>query len=137
MARVQQIDHTADVGLQVEAGSLEELFTASAYAMFEVIADLDNVRNQLAIRVHLQAQDVESLFVKWLSELNYRHITEEMLFCQFKIRELDETHISASAWGEPIRAEHIIHTEIKAITYHHLKIEQRGTNWYAQFIFDM
>lgn len=137
MVRVEQIDHTADVGLRVEAGSLDELFTASARAMFEVIADLDNVRNQLAIRVNLQADDVESLFVKWLSELNYRHTTEEMLFSQFKIRELNEQRISASAWGEPIRAEHVIHTEIKAITYHHLKVEQRGASWYAQFIFDM
>lgn len=135
---IQQIDHTGDIGLIVKADTLAELFEHSAFAMFEVIGELDNVQPLKKIEIAVEADDLERLFVSWLSELNFRHITEELFFCKFKIMTFENYKLTARVWGEPIDPKrHIVHTEIKAVTYHHLRIEQKETGWEAQFIFDM
>ena len=138
MPHIQQIDHTGDIGLIVTAGSLIELFETSAVAMFEVIGELENVQPVEKTKIAVEADDVERLFVRWLSELNFLHITQEILFCRFKIVTFENNKLTAEAWGEPIDPDkHVIHTEIKAVTYHHLRIEQKQEGWQAQFIFDM
>ncbi|MFQ5631797.1 MAG: archease [bacterium] len=138
MPHIQQIDHTGDIGLIVTAESLIELFEHSAFAMFEIIGEMENVQPVQQIGIEVQADDLERLFVRWLSELNFRHITEEMLFCKFKINGFFENKVTAEIWGETIDPKrHIVHTEIKAVTYHHLRVEHKDDAWEAQFIFDM
>jgi len=61
-----------------------------------------------------------------------------MGFSRFEVQQLSERHLVAQAWGEPIDpARHTIYTEVKAITYHGLKLERRDEQWYARIIFDL
>ncbi|MCA9741100.1 archease [candidate division KSB1 bacterium] len=135
---VRQIDHTGDIGLVVTAHTLQQLFEHAARAMFEVIGELGNVQTQQRVELSVEADDLESLFVRWLSELNFRHITDELMFCQFHILSIADGQLHAEIQGEPIDANrHTIYTEVKAITYHHLRVEKVSEGWQAQFIFDM
>ena len=52
--RYEQLEHTADVALRVYGGSLQELFTNAAYAMFSQLADLTQIQpagHELAVHV--------------------------------------------------------------------------------------
>lgn len=135
---IRHIDHTGDIGLEVTAPTLPQLFEHAARAMFEVIGELENVRPLQKIELFVEADDLETLFVRWLSELNFRHITDELIFCRFDILQIEAGKLTAEAYGEPIDPRrHTIHTEVKAITYHQLHVEQVPEGWQARFIFDM
>ncbi len=138
MEGVAQIDHTGDIGLLVSAENLEALFEKSAFGMFEVIADLRNVDQTEKVEVRVEAEDLETLFIRWLSELNFIHITQELIFSRFEIDALDEKCAVGRAWGEKTDfSRHTIFTEVKAVTYHDLSIKKSGGVWQARFIFDM
>jgi SHS2 domain-containing protein len=135
---LRQVEHAADVCILVEAGSLPELFARAAWAMFSLLTDLSQVRPLQAQTVVAVAEDREELLVRWLSELNFRHVTRRELFCHFEVCEMSDKLIRAQVLGEKTDLErHVVHTEIKAVTFHQLRIEQRGQGWEAQVLFDL
>jgi Archease protein family (MTH1598/TM1083) len=78
------------------------------------------------------------LMLHWLSELNYRRITEHRLFRQFEVIQMDEESLVAVVRGEKLDpARHEIFTEIKAVTFHAMRIERSDRGWEAQIIFDL
>ena len=135
---LREIDHTGDIGIAVRAGTLSELFERAAWGMFGVLTDMDTVRDREARAVTVEADDRASLMVRWLSELNFLHATQHVLFSRFAIEEMTDTRLAATAWGEAIDPDrHTVYTEIKAITYHQLEIEETDDGWHVQIIFDM
>ncbi len=138
LPKFQYIEHTADVGIQIFAQSRKELFEHAAEGMFDIIADLDSVTVKSEQEVNVKASDCEALMVSWLSELNFLYLTEEILLKEFQIVRLNDNELSAMVRGEPLDFDkHKIHTEIKAVTYHHLYIKEKEGIWEAQIIFDL
>jgi SHS2 domain-containing protein len=132
------VDHTADAGIVVEAPDLARLFERAAWGMFFVTTDVSAARATETFRISIDAPDCVALLVRWLSDLNYRHITEHRIFSEFKVVTLGEQHLEAKVSGEifdPMR--HKIHTEIKAVTFHELHLERDERGWKAQIIFDL
>lgn len=135
---LEEIDHTGDVGILVRAETVEELFARAAWGMFSVLTDLEEVEAREFRSISVEADDRGALLVAWLSELNFIHSTEYFVFSDFVINHLGEHTLRATVGGEPIDAEkHTIYTEIKAVTYHGLKLEETDRGWQLQVIFDM
>jgi len=138
MKQYEIIDHTADIGLKAYGKNLQELFINSASGMFYIIASLEKLSLAESIRVELESSNIEELLVAWLRELLYQHASREMLFKDFIIERISESSIKATARGEKIDlARHEVKREIKAVTYHGLKVEKIDGNWTAQIIFDV
>ncbi|NIA08149.1 MAG: protein archease [Actinobacteria bacterium] len=132
------LDHTADVGLQAHGSDLAQLFSNAARGMFSVISSLDAIQPTEHISVSVTADGLEDLLVGWLSELLYLFSARQMLFCRFDIAEIDDRHLRAAAVGEPIDlSRHELSTEIKAVTYHDLKVERINDIWQARVLFDV
>ena len=132
------LDHTADVGLEARGGDLAELFSNAARGMFAIIGCPDTIRPSKELLVKADADNPENLLVNWLSELLYLSATQGILFCRFDIAQIDQQHISAKALGEPIdQSRHELYTEIKAVTYHDLKVAKAGQIWLARVLFDV
>jgi SHS2 domain-containing protein len=132
------LEHTADTGIIVSAPSLEELFARAAWGMFTVLTDVGTVRPEQEWTVSVTAADPASLLVRWLSELNYLHVTRHDLYCEFAVTRLDDRSLTATVRGEPIDlTRHLVHTEIKAVTYHALRLERSGDLWRAEVLFDL
>jgi SHS2 domain-containing protein len=135
---LEALDHTADAGIVVHADDLQQLFARAAWGMFSVITDVNVVKAAEKIHLAIKASDRHALLVKWLSELNYRHVKEHQLFCRFDILVLTDQTLEAEVQGEPTdRERHTIYTEIKAVTFHGLQIENAGHQWTATIIFDL
>ena len=132
------LDHTADVGLEAHGADLAELFTNAARGMFSIVASLESVQPSRQFPLKLTADNLEDLLVDWLSELLYLFSTQQVLFSQFIITEIDESHLQATAVGEPIDlSRHELFTEIKAVTYHGLKVAESNQMWTARVFFDI
>ncbi len=81
---------------------------------------------------------MDRLMVDWLSELLYLHDVEYLLFKEFTVGSLGEDGLEAVVKGEPFQeGVHVIKTEIKAVTYHQIKVEKEKGGWKAQVIFDL
>jgi SHS2 domain-containing protein len=135
---LREVDHTGDIGIRISAASQDQLFERAAWGMFWVVTDLDRVRPLWAERVAVSGSDMESLLLRWLSELNYLHITRGMLFCRFSVLELSGHRLVAEVSGEKYDPDrHTVFTEIKAVTFHGMEVRQSASGWEVQVIFDM
>ena len=137
MIRFEVIDHTADVGIVAYGGNLGEAFANAAYGMFSLIAELDGVTENLCREIALQAPDQEVLLVDWLNELLYLFDVDHVIFSRFEISDLNQNQLRAKAYGEKIdTSRHQLKTEVKAATYHSLKIEENN-GFRVQVILDI
>lgn len=135
---LREVDHTGDIGITVSAPTPEALFARAAWGLFSVLTNPGTVRPATEQEIAVEGTDRDDLLVRWLSELNFLHVTRGWLFCEFDIRHLSAERLVATARGEPAAPErHTVHTEVKAITYHGLRIRREGETWHAQVIFDM
>ncbi len=132
-------DHTADVGIIVRGKTLEELFQKTAYGMFDIMVYAERIDPVGRYKINIESPTLEDLLVDWLSELLYVFSVEFVVMNKFDIRiwkENGEYKLSGVGWGEPyIREKHGIKVEIKAVTYHELKIDLK--KGYAKVLFDI
>jgi SHS2 domain-containing protein len=131
------LEHTADIRIRVEAKDLETLFTQTARAMFDIIAEKKAASGgkKVELAVSQKARDLEELLVNWLNELLSVSAVKGWVFSNFKIKSLKENSLEALAWGQRVSG-YKINKEIKAATYHGLQIVKTGDGWKAEVIFD-
>ena len=131
-------EHTADLGLRVKAADLNTLFAEAAQALFAaIVEDLATVQPAQKMEVTLASDDREYLLFDWLKALLYRFDAEHWLFSKFAV-DVSNDGLTGSAWGEKLdRARHVLDHEVKAITYHGLRVEQTDSGWLAEVIVDI
>lgn len=131
------IEHTADVGIMAYGVSLKEAFANAAYAMFSLIADLDEVEEHFHRTVEVEAEDQEDLVVSWLNELLYLLDVESVILNRFDIKDISDRKLKAEVHGERIdNSRHRLKAGIKAATYHTLEI-RRNQGYSIRVIFDV
>lgn len=136
--------HTADLGLRVEAGTKEELFVEAARGLFDlIIEDTRSVRawkrEEIRIESNLDCKNNSDAFLlfDWLNELIYAFHVHKMLFAAFEIT-FNERGLEAVCFGEPFDPErHEIDHDVKAVTYHELKVKRLNDGWRAEIILDV
>lgn len=134
----ETFEHTADLGLRIRAADLDTLFDEAAQALFSaIVEDLGTVRPDRRHDVELAGDDRVFLFFDWLNELLYRFDSAHWLFSRFEVH-VHETGLRGTAWGETLdRARHALSHEVKAVTYHGLRLEQTDQGWLAEVIVDI
>ena len=138
MRRFKILDHTADVGVIVSGRDLKALFENAGGAFFHLISDLRKVKIRIEKRIEIGGEPLERLMVDWLSQLLYLHDVEGLLFKKFRVESVGENGLKATAAGEPFQeGVHVIKTQVKAVTYHQIKVYQEDEGWKAQIIFDL
>jgi SHS2 domain-containing protein len=138
MKRYEQFPHTADIGVRVYGEDLRELFENAAFAMFDILADLENLSGDTVETFSITAANHEEMLVAWLDELLYNFYTKQLIFFKFHIDELTETGLKATALGRPVGANrNRLKTEIKAATYSDLKIVKAPEGYKVEIIFDV
>lgn len=136
--RYRIIDHTADTGIAVSAADGRSLFENAAFALFDLLTDLDRVVGTETLNLTVAGQDWPDLMVNWLRELLYLWVGREFLVKAVRVHGLDEYRLSATLAVERFDPErHVIKTEIKAVTYHQLAVASGPDGWQAQIIFDI
>jgi len=131
------LEHTADIRIRVFGKSSSDLFVNAAYAIFDILADkICSDKPQVRALILQEAEDIEELFINWLNELLSLSASKEVIFSEFKINKLDNTSLEIECLGSPIAA-YKINTEIKAATYHGLKIKESNRGWETEVVFDV
>jgi SHS2 domain-containing protein len=130
-------EHTADLGLRVRAEDLPALLVEAAKGLFSTIVDLGGVRPVEQVELRVEGREPDYLLFDWLNELLYLFDTRHLVLCEFDV-QLDRQGLTAQARGEPMDpGRHTLEHEVKAITYHALKVEQQPDGWLAEVILDI
>jgi len=156
MARhCETFDHTADVGLTAWADSLGELLAALAEGLTDVICVRSLMRPAAVRKLDVEAQDHEALAVDFLSRVLYIFAVDGFLLAEASVKVLagggqaggwqggggqsgGRTAILAELAGETYDpGRHEIRTEVKAVTYHQIKIAPEGGRWVGRVILDL
>ena len=117
-------EHTADIGIAVEAPSLEAAFGEAALALVEVITGsaLPPVEQQRTLDV--EAESREQLLVQFLSRLLVEFDGDGFLPGRVQVSLTSAGSLTATLEGatwESVRDGYGV--EVKAISYHDLQVE--------------
>jgi SHS2 domain-containing protein len=137
--RFEFIEHTADVRVKVYGESVKEIFENAAVALFTLLTNHKSKGNEKK-KIFLETQTMEDLLVNWLNELLSCFYTYNFLPAKYNIRIEDGKAkvIRGVLEGEFFSPyTHKINMEVKAATYHNLKIEKNNRGFKAEIIFDV
>jgi SHS2 domain-containing protein len=132
--------HTADVGAVVRGATLPRLFENAALALFDLLGERRRVRPRRRLRVAVAGSSLEDLLVRWLSELLFLRESKGWLFSACAVERVDRARFTARALvrGEPFDpARHRALREVKAITYHGLRVVRGRAAWRTRIVFDV
>jgi SHS2 domain-containing protein len=135
-------EHTADITIECWASSLKEAFEEAALATFEVILNTDTVRPMEPVDVNVQGIDIQELLVEWIGQLIALIDINSQFYSRFEVLELNENEGSCSlkgrVWGEEIDLDrHETRTEVKAMTYADMRIDQQPESITLWFTLDL
>ena len=131
-------EHTADLGLRVRAPELETLFRDAARGLVAMVAEPEpSGRPERRREFRLEAPSLDLLLFDWLAELLVVIDVEHVLLGDFAVAiEGHRLRASASEFELDPRRYRLLR-EVKAITYHGLKVEPTAEGFLAEVIVDI
>jgi len=131
-------EHTADIGLRIKGSSLQELFKNAGLAIFQVSSRRQYVKDKkhTDIIIRQKSDSLDELFINWLNELLSISSAKGLIFHNIKVKKLENNNLEALITGSSIE-NYRVNTEIKAATYHQLKIEEKNGEYIAEVILDV
>jgi SHS2 domain-containing protein len=150
LAGITFLDHTADVGIDVEAASLHQLLHRAALGMLALLRGEEEEKSGDVgaagaagdagdagppVAVSLRAEDLPGLAAAWLREILFLHEVRDLDYVALEAGRLDETVLEG--WVTLHPGGHAAR-EIKGVTYHELEVGRDGDGvWRARVIFDV
>ncbi|MEM0449297.1 MAG: archease [Methanomassiliicoccales archaeon] len=123
MMKYEVLEHTADVLIKARGKNLEECFANAAYALFDQMVDIITVVPRETWEFEVEGHDLESLLFNFLSEFLYLHDAKQLLLSEFQVN-IEGFKLRCRCKGERLDpSRHVLRREVKAVTYHMLKVD--------------
>ena len=123
----KNFEHTADIGIEVESSNLSEAFEEVSLSFSEIITGGNLPKSSLSKEVNLEADNLDSLLVDFMSYLIVLFDTDFFITGSARL-EISNSHnfsLSGNLMGETYDQDtHGYGVEIKAISYHLLVVEE-------------
>ena len=130
---------TADIGLHIIGENEKEVLKNA----FKGISYLIGVPKTKTSNKHLKKESIEvdkesfeSLIVNFLNEIIYLHEKTTSLPYKFKIKKLKNNSLNGIVYLFPQKFSKFRY-ELKAVTYHNLKIEKKRKYYHIRVIIDI
>jgi SHS2 domain-containing protein len=140
------LEHSTDAFVQAHGSSLEVLFGNCAKGLVNIMFEIDKVEDRQFSMITASGEDLENLLFDWLEKVLLKILIDHIVVSRFSI-EISEKNanvlekkyfLRARVGGEKVSySKHNYKIEIKAITYHELKIKRIGPNYVATFLVDL
>ena len=128
----------SELAVRVVGSSQADLFANSAFALFDVMTDVDKIEVKDRLPLEVEGADRDDLMVNWMRELLYLYQGSGYLLKEFQICEVKDTVVTAEVCGEKIDPDrHEIKQEVAAVAYHQSRMAKTGNQWTAQLIFEV
>jgi protein archease len=132
-AGYRELEHTADWELEVWAPDFLKLLEQAARGMYALSGARCQEGSVEARTFNLRSPDRETLLVSFLAELLYYQERDGLVFDNFSL-SLEEDMLQVGLQGASLAG---LDKEIKAVTYHNLRLVQTGRGLEARIVFDV
>ncbi|MDX2437686.1 MAG: archease [Acidobacteriota bacterium] len=129
----REVEHTADLKLEVWGPDMAAVLEEAARGMYELMAVEVSEDSRRHHQMEVQADDREQLMVSFLEELLYLADSEELAFDGFLLK-VDDTQLVAHLEGGFMITRS---RDIKAVTFHSLRIGKSGSGLRTHVVFDV
>jgi SHS2 domain-containing protein len=134
----REIEHTADLGIEVTADTLPALFASAGEALYALIVDPATIDSRDEISIEASGDDPEDLLHAWLRELLALFNVQGFVGRRCKVADISDSRVQGRVSGEKLDLKrHAFRTEIKGVTYHDFEVWQKAERWHARVIFDV
>ena len=137
----EYFDHTADIGMKAYGTTLAQMFENAARGMLSIMFDITTgaeATRTKEVKLELEEENTEQMFVDWLNELLYILDTENLVPTNFNVLRVDGKRLEAEISGNPFDERiHRYKTEIKSTTYHMLEIGRENDKYFGMILFDI
>lgn len=147
MYRVEPLSHTADVGYEVTADSLAELFRGAADGLVRTLREENgDARHEVGDAraegdresISMERPDRERLMVAWLRELLYRISRDGRLPEAIALEMAGPSAFRARIRWVSAGPEQTPVRDVKGVTYHGLRVEEEEPGrWHARLVLDV
>jgi SHS2 domain-containing protein len=139
MARFEILEHTADVGIKAEAVDLPGVFEQATLGLLAINGTwAPGGEPTEEVPIEVEAADPGGLLVDWLEEVLYVGDAQDAEVTSLKLDRVTPTS-AAGHLGIAPRNEETYEggTQVKAITYHRLAVEETPEGWSATVYVDV
>lgn len=84
----------------------------------------------------MEADDLGALLVDWLEEILYLHEVRRIALGGVSV-EVEEARARGAVSAVPLGDDPIDGTQVKAVTYHQLAVEERDDGWWVRVFLDI
>ena len=129
------LEHTGDIKLKIYGNDFTDLLKNAGYALSDLVLPGIN-KSEINHEFRIEGDSNEQLLVRFLNELVYLIQSENLIFREFDIEEVD-SRIHVICKGGKIEPDDCPDYDVKAATYHDLSIEKTDSGFSAQVILDI
>lgn len=135
----KNFEHTADIGIEVKSPTLSEAFEEVSLSFSEIITGGNLPKSSISKEVNLEADNLDSLLVDFMSYLIVLFDTDFFITGSSKLK-ISKNHtisLRGNLMGETYNQDmHGYGVEIKAISYHLLLVKE-GPPAHLRVILDL
>ncbi|HAM34711.1 MAG TPA: hypothetical protein DEB40_12635 [Elusimicrobia bacterium] len=132
------IAHTSEVGLEITGRDWPAFYLHAASGLLALYALAPSVKADARVTRSFKARNAEELLVCWLSELIFLIETERRVPGRIDFVSAGPKVLKVRIHGDAPRPEKLpLAREIKAVTYHGLKVRQGRLGMEARIILDV
>ncbi|MCI0413472.1 archease [bacterium] len=133
------LGHPSEELIRVTANTVEEVFVDSAAALFELMTDINKIRDDVSFEIELGAPDRLLLLVDWLNKLIFVHEVEHVFLNNFRVHLQPGStwNLSARVSGQKINEQMERRLHAKSATYGQLEWNETPQGHQVQFVIDV
>ena len=136
------IDHPADVQVHSWGQNFSDALEQSCLALFDIMFDRNGFGDSEQMSISVKGSDIQNLVYSFLDEFLFKFDVDDFVVNKVKITKCDLENfvIEAVADGECFDMDkhgNFRRTEVKAVTYASMKVEQKDDKWEIYVIFDL
>ncbi len=130
------LEHTADIRLRIFGKTYRQLLQNAVFAVTDTLTDAKKVKSLHSRRVRLVVADPDEMVLQLMREVLFLFDAKKFLTRRLVVQRLTDKILVGRLWGEGWKGQDL-KTELKAVTYHGLKVEKKRERWIAEVILDV
>lgn len=134
------LDHMTDAVIEARGSTMEEAFEYAAMGLSNTMVDLEAVVPKVEVTIRATGHDTYSLLFDWLDKVMLYLVADGIVLSEFRVKISREGGYSleAVAKGEKLDlSRHNYKVEIKAVTYHEMRVTEDKSGVTVRFLLDL
>jgi SHS2 domain-containing protein len=137
-ASYELFDHTADVGVRIQAPDMTGLIEPATHGLYAVIGELTASGDTKRLELSFEGSDPAMLLRDYLAEILFAFERDQVCVTSLEVIEFTANRLHIIGRMAPVdRLQSEFQREVKAITYHELTLAPAGGGYQASFVVDI